>query len=582
MKFLQKSFSDVSRFIYQNQEPALDPEGTAVVNSSEDDLRQQALAEAIRAAAENTEIPEIQAKLNTLIEAEASILAGKGVTVQVLTTYLAENELDTPLGEEGVQNLSGNIEQSLAEGEPLPEDLESSLRSMHPETFLQDLPQEGGLDEEGKPTISRLDTVTSPRVSPTNLEEGSNVRFDFMFKNPNGGESFNLALWKNTTAGSVLPKNVLAVTNRGQTFTRRGFGEYFNENNQRLKIHGNEEHGHTELSVAKIGTPEELAKIEEDAAAAATEALTTAGIEKGSENFDRLSAAVNMAALKGIDVDLALALANSDVFQAIGDDEVYRARFESALIEGHRLQDGLPDNMLEAINSGDRDNKSVGYFLTFLDAHLNAEQKTELLVSLGFEEDVIENAQQSYADGLDVISGDLMGQLKAEISRHEGNYESYNRGKAGDSPGSHSPPLTSMTFGEVMHFQSFPQGHPQRIFAAGKYQLIPGTMREAVRSVGISPSDPFTAANQERLFNYLIGAKRPTLNAYITGRSTDLNAAHRDLAREFASIPGPDGRGMYDGDRAGNAAPGGVARARRVASILTAMHNESNNTVATP
>jgi hypothetical protein len=52
----------------------------------------------------------------------------------------------------------------------------------------------------------------------------------------------------------------------------------------------------------------------------------------------------------------------------------------------------------------------------------------------------------------------------------------------------------------------------------------------------------------------LLGGKRPALAAYLSGKSDDMAAAQLDLAKEWASIPGPDGRGVYDGDSAGNRA----------------------------
>ena len=50
------------------------------------------------------------------------------------------------------------------------------------------------------------------------------------------------------------------------------------------------------------------------------------------------------------------------------------------------------------------------------------------------------------------------------------------------------------------------------------------------------------------------GKKRPNLTAYLLGQSDDLNAAHEDLALEFAVVEGPDGKGRYDNDKAGNLA----------------------------
>jgi len=65
-----------------------------------------------------------------------------------------------------------------------------------------------------------------------------------------------------------------------------------------------------------------------------------------------------------------------------------------------------------------------------------------------------------------------------------------------------------------------------------------------------------TPAVQDRLFWAMLtgGKKRPDLTAYLLGESDDLDAAHEDLALEFAVIQGPDGKGRYDKDKSGNLA----------------------------
>ena len=65
-----------------------------------------------------------------------------------------------------------------------------------------------------------------------------------------------------------------------------------------------------------------------------------------------------------------------------------------------------------------------------------------------------------------------------------------------------------------------------------------------------------TPAVQDRLFWGMLtgGEKRPNLTAYLLGESDDLDAAHEDLALEFAVIQGPDGKGRYDDDKSGNVA----------------------------
>lgn len=169
--------------------------------------------------------------------------------------------------------------------------------------------------------------------------------------------------------------------------------------------------------------------------------------------------------------------------------------------------------------------------------------------------------------------------LKREISKGEGDYQSYNRGKAGDTPkNSRNMDISQMTVGDVMRAQ---QGPNRQLFAVGKYQFIPQTLDAAVKYTGIDKNTKFDAAAQEKLFEYLISsAKRPRLAAYLEGRSTDINGATEDLALEFASMPGVNGRGKYDGDKAGNKAAGGMQRVRNVQNILQQAQSEKMNPVA--
>lgn len=146
------------------------------------------------------------------------------------------------------------------------------------------------------------------------------------------------------------------------------------------------------------------------------------------------------------------------------------------------------------------------------------------------------------------------GALGALIGRHEGDYDSFNRGRAGDSRGK-SIDFSSMTVGEIMEAQSRAKTDPKRLFAVGKYQVIPKTLKAAVDSLGISKGEFFTPELQERIFkDYLIGKKRPAVAAYISGESDDIKAAALQLSQEFASVTNPyTGVGYYDG-QAGNKA----------------------------
>ena len=153
--------------------------------------------------------------------------------------------------------------------------------------------------------------------------------------------------------------------------------------------------------------------------------------------------------------------------------------------------------------------------------------------------------------------------LKKEISRTEGGYGAYNRGKPGDTIVPQID-ITKLTIGQIMQMQA-----SKKIFAVGKYQMIPDTLREAVnnKKIGLKESDVFNPQNQEKLFMYLL-YKRPSLMSYIEGKSDNIDAAVNDLAKEFASLPLTSGEGYYDGDSAGNKASGGKGRVNKIKEII--------------
>jgi hypothetical protein len=170
---------------------------------------------------------------------------------------------------------------------------------------------------------------------------------------------------------------------------------------------------------------------------------------------------------------------------------------------------------------------------------------------------------------------DPLSALKNEIKKGEGNYRSYNRGKAGDTPNP-SIDITKMTVGAIMKMQNTRlKDGSRQLFAVGKYQMIPSTLSAAIADgrTGVTKEDLFTPETQEKLFMYLL-YKRPKLMAYIEGKSEDIDAAINELAAEFASIPTTSGRGAYDGDKAKNKARGGLERVERIKEILKSIRNQ--------
>ncbi|MCT0200484.1 N-acetylmuramoyl-L-alanine amidase [Synechococcus sp. CS-1325] len=145
----------------------------------------------------------------------------------------------------------------------------------------------------------------------------------------------------------------------------------------------------------------------------------------------------------------------------------------------------------------------------------------------------------------------------------EGGYDSYNRGRAGDSPGRWPGGLQKLTIAQIMELQD-----QNEIFAVGAAQFIPTTLPMALKETQLKGSDLFNAVNQDRLaVALLLGRKRPKLASYLKGDNNDLDAAQTDLAHEWASVPLPNGKGAFDGDSAGNKATKNVPEVRNALQL---------------
>ena len=130
------------------------------------------------------------------------------------------------------------------------------------------------------------------------------------------------------------------------------------------------------------------------------------------------------------------------------------------------------------------------------------------------------------------------------IARGEGTWNSVNRGYAGDTPrGIKSLTgrnFSDMTIEEVIWLQR------GSVYAVGRYQFIPTTLRAAVRWAGLSWDAKFTNDTQNKLFCALLQHKRPSVGRYLRGEGS-LSAALVGLAKEWASVEYRNGRGYYDG-----------------------------------
>jgi hypothetical protein len=167
-------------------------------------------------------------------------------------------------------------------------------------------------------------------------------------------------------------------------------------------------------------------------------------------------------------------------------------------------------------------------------------------------------------------AGGIMGELIASVES-KGNYNAFNKGTAGVSGAPQN--FTTMSIADVMAKQAAKQ-----VFAVGKYQLIPVTMKETVKRLAIDTSRPYSPAMQEHMFrHYLISGKRPRFKRYITGEDSDINKAQFDLANEFASLPDPKtGKSVFAGV-GGNAALVSTAKLQAAMNAERAQYADLKN-----
>lgn len=137
------------------------------------------------------------------------------------------------------------------------------------------------------------------------------------------------------------------------------------------------------------------------------------------------------------------------------------------------------------------------------------------------------------------------------IGSGEGDYNSYNRGtrkregKEEVIPSVEKHDFSQWTIAEILDRQTLKSENPKRIFAIGKYQFIPVTLREGIDNLQIEASERFSPDIQDRLFNeFMLPRKRPEIYAYIVGRpNASLHRAQKAVSKEWASVEDPDNLG---------------------------------------
>ena len=102
--------------------------------------------------------------------------------------------------------------------------------------------------------------------------------------------------------------------------------------------------------------------------------------------------------------------------------------------------------------------------------------------------------------------------------------------------------LSQYTIGEIKSFQSNSRDSVGQLWATGRYQIIPDTLKGTSSKVGLSDSDLYSEVNQDKMAIQLLYGRSPIKN-YITGAVADnkenLEKASLSMAQIWSSIGVP-------------------------------------------
>ena len=112
--------------------------------------------------------------------------------------------------------------------------------------------------------------------------------------------------------------------------------------------------------------------------------------------------------------------------------------------------------------------------------------------------------------------------------------------------------LSKYSFGEIKAFQSRDRDANGQLWATGRYQIIPSTLRGVQKQVGLPDSAIYDLENQDKLGFALLVERRNTRN-YLYGKVPDTlqnrQLAALDIAKVWSSVGVPyrvfGGRGRY-------------------------------------
>ena len=96
-------------------------------------------------------------------------------------------------------------------------------------------------------------------------------------------------------------------------------------------------------------------------------------------------------------------------------------------------------------------------------------------------------------------------------------------------------PLSEYTLGEIKQFQSRSRDSVGQLWATGRYQIIPSTLKGIQSKLGLSDSAKYDRATQDKMAYGLIVERKP-INDYIKGSVPDTTTTRQNAALHMAMI----------------------------------------------
>jgi muramidase (phage lysozyme) len=134
-----------------------------------------------------------------------------------------------------------------------------------------------------------------------------------------------------------------------------------------------------------------------------------------------------------------------------------------------------------------------------------------------------------------------LSRLKNIIGFWESN-NNYNIANTGRNGLKSIISVSTLTFSQLQTQQNIlDQNNRQRVFAAGRFQIIPSTMNIIKNRLNLKNNDYFSPITQEKIMDYILLYYRKNVGDYIKGLNqgtkNDLEKAINNIGYEWASMP---------------------------------------------